>query len=257
MELVGDSEPVEKVLLLAAKRIKQVCRSVGNERKVKITPELLTDLAEYLISEEWLETAKDLRLAIEDGDAWEWLKIPSMLKIQIKQVLWPARQDKLAVKELPDPPPGVSGCATVSAPAGAEESGWSKEWDPDHQSYYYYNTKTEETSWDPPAELEDPPAAGVLHPAGPPPPLPPPAACLARGTPQQRKANSSMFEGLDDEGTGHIEDLGTLADDSMITPSEEKVRKLVEMGFGEVAARRALVETHNSLEAAVPRLMQT
>jgi len=229
---LDDSVPVENVLLLAAKQINKASKDMDRSRKVKITQEILAEIADYLIQTEWFETAGDLRVALEDGEAWEWLKIPGALKLQMKKILLPP-------KPFPPPPPQLHyPQQNLAADSSELPEHWTKEWSAENQAYYYYNTKTGDSSWDAPhnrASL----ISDYSNEASP---------YQNEQTPTKSKlVDSSVFAELDlqsDPGECVVQPVNL----------EEKVRHLLEMGFQETQARAVLEESNNSVEVAVAKL---
>mmetsp|Transcript_759 Transcript_759/g.1148 ORF Transcript_759/g.1148 Transcript_759/m.1148 type:complete len:240 (+) Transcript_759:270-989(+) len=239
MDYHSDATPVEQIILAAAKEIKHQAKSLGHERKINITQELLGEVAEYLISTEWFETAGDLRCALEDGDAWEWLKIPGALKLQMKKAL--LRKTSPVLQEAPLPPPPFAAQSPSVGTLQQEE--WHKEWDPSNNAFYYVNFTTGETSWDHPPGFENIDHANSCE-------------NYNQSSSTSKKADTSVFGTLDDESDSEVYG-GELVDESTVQVNEDKVQSLVDMGFQEDKARAVLADCMNSVEDAVAKLMNT
>lgn len=112
---------------------------------------------EYLqyLNNEWYYTADDLRLACEDVKVWEGIKLPGRLKIELsKLLLQPLEQQEYSES--------VNGNSNYDESTKAllendVQNSWVKCWAEDHNCYYFYNTVTEESSWeDPNPDSHDP-----------------------------------------------------------------------------------------------------
>lgn len=115
----------------------------------------LERLDEYLkyLNEEWYYTVEDLRLAREDEKIWFSLKLPGRLKLELSVLLY----GPYALSNIADSKDGnqFDACqekvATVeSGDDDAVLNSWVKCWAPEHECYYFYNTMTEESTWEDP-----------------------------------------------------------------------------------------------------------
>jgi hypothetical protein len=150
-------------------------QSLGKSNDSKIHASSL----EYLHSE-WIQTVEDLRAALDDETAWNNLKLPARLKIELKKEV-----ANILVAAVSEPPSNVS---TTHNPVQAEQAHpinevpseqyyteqqhdehqddlqqtyediyinetWIKIYSPEYYCYYYYNNFTQQAQWEEPEEL--------------------------------------------------------------------------------------------------------
>jgi hypothetical protein len=97
---------------------------------------LFREQLEYLHSE-WYYTLDDLKYALDDGTAWDSLRIPGRLKLELKiylQQLYPSES------------------AAAGEPALKRDAKWVRVYSAEHDCNYYSNCITGETQWEVPDE---------------------------------------------------------------------------------------------------------
>ncbi len=110
---------MEELRLLLSKALK-------NLNRAESTSTYLT-----LLQNEWYNSVDELLMAIEDVHAFKELKLPGRLKIELKLLL----KDKINEFK--------------------KDFVWFKCFSLEHKCFYYCNSKTSESSWDPPSEIYD------------------------------------------------------------------------------------------------------
>lgn len=93
-------------------------------------------LEEYItyLHQEWFFTVNDLALAIEDNKSWSDLKLPARLKLEMKKMVLESQKEE---KREEDDSSELSAAAK-----------WQKCYSAEHNAYYYYNHRTDETVWE-------------------------------------------------------------------------------------------------------------
>jgi len=101
---------------------------------------------------EWYNTPDDLKVALQDPPTWDALRLPSRLKLALKQRLQPSvtsSSSRLPPLNTDFPPPAGSPTSSNVAQLEAvdEVVEWVRCFSPEHRAFYFFNERTQETLW--------------------------------------------------------------------------------------------------------------
>ena len=101
---------------------------------------------------EWYNTPDDLKVALQDPPTWDALRLPSRLKLALKQRLQPSvassssRPPPLNT-DFPTPTSSPTSSNVAQQEAADEVVEWVRCFSPEHREFYFFNERTHETLW--------------------------------------------------------------------------------------------------------------
>jgi len=109
--------------------------------------DMLGSYLEYLKSE-WIYSINDLKLAIDDGQAWSDIKLPVRLKIELKKII--IGQNELLLDNLEDNVTSFLNMEDCKDDEEIQRATWVKCFSRLDNFPYYYNIENGHTQWEEP-----------------------------------------------------------------------------------------------------------